>query len=78
MEETRFLLSLLWEAGYKVSRKKAQFAKTLSNTLTFTCARGNTGSALRGNRLSIPSQPQRPASKSGNLEFGAGGAASFC
>jgi hypothetical protein len=29
--------------------KRLQFAKTLSNTLAFTCSRGNAGSALRGN-----------------------------
>jgi hypothetical protein len=59
-------LSLLWEAGYR-------FAKTLSNTLTFTCPRGKAGLALRGNRLYVPSQPLRPV---GKLEFL--GVASFC
>jgi hypothetical protein len=29
---THLLLSLLWEAGYKVSRKKTQIYQTLSNT----------------------------------------------
>jgi hypothetical protein len=43
--------------------KRPKFAKTLSNTSAFICPRGNAGSALRGNRLSVPSQPLRPASK---------------
>jgi hypothetical protein len=30
MEGTHLLLSLLWKAGYKVSRKRPRFAKTLS------------------------------------------------
>jgi hypothetical protein len=57
VEGTHFLLSLLWEAGYKISRKRPRLAKTLSNTLAFTCPRGNAGLALRGNRLYVPSQP---------------------
>jgi hypothetical protein len=67
MEGICFLLSLLWEAGYKVFRKKAQICKILSNTLAFIYPRGNTVSALRENRLSVPSQSPRPASKSDNF-----------
>jgi hypothetical protein len=51
MEGTHFLPSLLWESGYKVSRKK----KTLSITSAFTCPRSNAGLSLRGNRMSVPS-----------------------
>jgi hypothetical protein len=39
--------------------KRPRFVKTLSNTSAFTCPRGNTGSALRGNRLYVPSLPLR-------------------
>jgi hypothetical protein len=63
MEGTHLLLSLLWEAGYKVSRKKAQICQTLSNISPFICPRGNAGSILRGNRLCIQSQSLRPPSK---------------
>jgi hypothetical protein len=63
IEVKHLLLSLLWEAGYKTSRKKALICKTLSNTSAFTCPRGNAGSAPRGNRLYVPSQPLRPTSK---------------
>jgi hypothetical protein len=45
----------------------------LSNTSAFTCPWGNAGSTLKGNRLSVPSQPLRPISKSEFL-----GAAGFC
>jgi hypothetical protein len=39
----------------KSLEKRPRFAKTLPNTLAFTCPRGNAGSALRGNRLYVPS-----------------------
>jgi hypothetical protein len=45
----------------KSLRKRPRFAKTLSNTLAFTCPRGNVVSALRGNRLYVPLQ--RPTGK---------------
>jgi hypothetical protein len=35
--------------------KRPRFAKTLSNTSAFTCPRGNAVSALRENRLYVPS-----------------------
>jgi hypothetical protein len=43
--------------------KRPRFAKTLSNTLTFTCSWGNIGSSLKGNRLYVPYLPLRPTSK---------------
>jgi hypothetical protein len=57
MEGTCFLLSVLWEAGYKIFQKKAQICQTPSNTLDFTCHKDSTGLALRGNRLFVPFQP---------------------
>jgi hypothetical protein len=63
MEGTCLLFSLLWETRYRVSRKRPKFAKTLSNTSAFTYPRGNTGLALRENRLSVASQPLRSESK---------------
>jgi hypothetical protein len=47
--------------------KRPRFSKTLSNTSAFICPRGNAGLALRGNRLLVPSQLLRPASKSESL-----------
>jgi hypothetical protein len=49
MEGTHFLLSLLWEASYKVSRKKAQICQSTVKYLGFNLSRGNTSLALKGN-----------------------------
>jgi hypothetical protein len=57
MEGTCLLFSLLWEAGYKVSRKKAQVCQNTVKCLGFHLSQGNAGSALRGNRLSVPTSP---------------------
>jgi hypothetical protein len=67
MEGTHLFLSLLWEAGYKVSQKKAQICQESVKYLGFHLSWGNTGSALRGNKLSVPFQPLRPVSKSENF-----------
>jgi hypothetical protein len=67
MEGTRLLLSFLWEAGYKVSQRKAQIFQNTVKYLGFHLSQGNTGSALRENKLSVPFQPQRPASESENF-----------
>jgi hypothetical protein len=40
MERTRLLLSLLWEAGYKVSQKKAQICQNTVKYLTFHLSQG--------------------------------------
>jgi hypothetical protein len=63
MEVMHLLLSLLWEASYKVSRKKAQICQNTVKYLSFHLSQGNAGSALRGNSLYVPSQPLRPISK---------------
>jgi hypothetical protein len=57
MEETHLLLSLLWKARYKFSKRKPRFARILSITLGFTCHKDNADWALRGNRPSAPFQP---------------------
>jgi hypothetical protein len=63
MEET--VSSLLYgRQGTKFLRRRPRFAKTLSNTSAFTCHRGNAGSGLRGNKLSVSSWPPRPTIKS--------------
>jgi hypothetical protein len=51
--------------------KRPRFAKTLSNTLAFTCPGGN--ATLRRDRLPVQSQLLRPTGKSEFLE-----AAGFC
>jgi hypothetical protein len=66
MEGMCLLLSLLWEAGYKVSRKKAQICQNTVKYLSFHLSQGQDRLTLRGNRLYVPSQPLRPTSK---LEF---------
>jgi hypothetical protein len=65
MDGTHLLL-LYGKQDIKFLGKKPRFAKTLSNTSAFTCPRGNAVSALRGNRLYVPSRPLRPT---GKLEF---------
>jgi hypothetical protein len=62
MEGTHLLLSSE-KQDTKFLGKRPRFAKSLSNTLAFTCPSGNTGAALRGNRLYVPSLPLRPAGK---------------
>jgi hypothetical protein len=62
MDGTHLLL-LYGKQDIKFLGKKPRFAKTLSNTSAFTYSRDNAGSALKRNRLSIPSQPPRPTSK---------------
>jgi hypothetical protein len=47
--------------------KWPRFSKALSNTLASTYPKGNTSSALKGNRLCVPSQPLRPTGKSENF-----------
>jgi hypothetical protein len=51
----------------KSASKRPKFAKTLPNTLAFTCPRGNAGSALRRNRIYVPSQPLRSTGKLENF-----------
>jgi hypothetical protein len=63
-EGTHLLLSLLSEAGYKVSRKKAHICQNTVKYLGFHLSQEHAGSALRGNGLYVPSQPLRPAGKS--------------
>jgi hypothetical protein len=63
MERTHLLLLFYGRQDTKSLGKGPRFAKTLSNTSAFTCPRGNTGSALRGSRLYVPSQSLRPAGK---------------
>jgi hypothetical protein len=48
----------------KFLRKKAQIFQDTINPSAFTCPKGNTGTAPRGNKLSIPIQPPRPTRKS--------------
>jgi hypothetical protein len=64
MECSLLLPSLLWEAGYKVSRRKAHICQNTVKYLGFHLSQGHAGSALRGNGLYVPSQPLRPAGKS--------------
>jgi hypothetical protein len=42
-------------------KRKPRFSRILSNTLGFTCHKDNIDWALRGNRLSVPFQPQDPS-----------------
>jgi hypothetical protein len=64
MEGTHLLLSLLWEAGYKVSRKKAQICQNTVKYLGFHLSQGAM-QAWPDRKLAVcPSQPPRPASKS--------------
>jgi hypothetical protein len=58
IEGTYLLLFLFGRQGTKSLGKKPIFAKTLSNTLAFTCCRDRAGLALRGNKLSVHSSPQ--------------------
>jgi hypothetical protein len=67
MEGTCLLLSLLWEAGYKVSRKKAQICQNTVKNLGFHLSQGQCKLGLIGNRLYVPFQPLRPSDKSENL-----------
>jgi hypothetical protein len=67
MERTHILLSLLWEVGYKVSKKKAQIYQNTVKYLSFHLSRGNAGLALKGNRLYVPSQTLRPTGKLGSF-----------
>jgi hypothetical protein len=55
--------------------KSPRFAKALSDTLASTCPRGYASSALRGNRLYVPSQPLRPNCRQIRKFWGAAG---FC
>jgi hypothetical protein len=64
MKGTCLFLSLLWEAGTKCLGRRPRFAKTPSNTLAFTCHRGNIGSTLGENKLSVQFWPPRPIDKS--------------
>jgi hypothetical protein len=54
MEGMHLPLSLLWEAGYKVSRKKAQICQNTVKYLSFHLSWSKAGLALKGNRLCIP------------------------
>jgi hypothetical protein len=63
MEGKCILLSLLWDAGYKVSRKKDQICQNTVKYLSFHLSQGQTGLAPRGNRLHVPSQPLKPSGK---------------
>jgi hypothetical protein len=64
MEETLLLLFLLWEAGCKVSQKKAQICQNTIKYLSFTHYRVSTALAPRGNKLSILFLYSRPTGKS--------------
>jgi hypothetical protein len=67
MEGIHLLFSLLWKTGYKVSQKKAQICQDAIKYLRFHCREDNVDWALRGNRLSIPFWPPRPANRLENL-----------
>jgi hypothetical protein len=60
MEGHAFSFLFYGRQNTKSLGKRPRFAKTLSNILAFTCPKGNASSALRGNRLYVPSQPQDP------------------
>jgi hypothetical protein len=58
------LLSLLWETGHKVSQNKSQIFQNSIKYLSFHLSWGNAGLGPRGNKLSVPCQSPRSASKS--------------
>jgi hypothetical protein len=62
MEGTCLLFSLLWEAGYKVSQKKAQICQNTIKYLGFHLSQGQ--HRLVENKLSVPFWLPRPTSKS--------------
>jgi hypothetical protein len=70
MEGTCLLLSLLWEAGYKVFRKKAQFCQNTVKYLGFHLSQWQHKLGPERRQASVP---LRPASKSEFL-----GVAGFC
>jgi hypothetical protein len=70
---THFLLPLLWEVIYKMSRKKAQIFQNTVKYLGFHLSRSNAGSALRGNMLCFI-----PASQIHQQIREVWGAAGFC
>jgi hypothetical protein len=61
MKGTHHLLSLLWEAEYKISRKKAHICQNIVKYLGFQLSQGQ--HRLGASRLYVLSQPLKPAVK---------------